>query len=95
MILDMNVDEREVDEMLLTIERTSVNAAYDALNDALHEAADDAGVPDGEIRDEWRRARMEDFGIEGGEEMIARALVSLGVEPARVEENYGFISPSF
>lgn len=40
----------------------------DHFNDALHEAADDLGIPEGDDRDAWRLTKMEDAGLVDGED---------------------------
>ena len=53
---------------------------FDQLSDALHEAADNLNIPEGEGRDVWRLSRMEDFGIAGleGEDLAQQAAKLIG-----------------
>lgn len=53
---------------------------FDRLNDALHEAADNLNIPEGEGRDVWRMSRMEDFGIAGleGDDLAKQAAKLMG-----------------
>lgn len=48
----------------LRLDGMSRDEACDAVADALHEAADKIGIPEGEERDAWRLARMEDHGVD-------------------------------
>lgn len=59
----------------------------DRLGDALHEAADRLGIPEGEARDAWRLARLQDEGIDAGAEDLADLAADLMamVEYARAE----------
>lgn len=53
---------------------------FDRMSDALHEAADNLNIPEGDGRDAWRLARMEDFGIAGmeGEDLAKQAAKLMG-----------------
>lgn len=84
--------------MIDAIDASGVDAAIDALSDALHEAADRADIPEGEDRDAWRAEKMEAFGFSDrtdlqDQETLARALVEMGVQRAEIESAETFLRP--
>ena len=62
------------------LRKLSADEILDEVSDALHEAADAQGIPEGEERDAWRLARLEDHGIDPRSEDLPRVAATLVAE---------------
>ena len=78
-VLEITVENR-ISRIQAQLVGLGDDEVFDRLSDALHEAADNLNIPEGDGRDAWRLARMEDFGIAGleGEDLAKQAAKLMG-----------------